>query len=187
MSLKINTVRYVEENKIKNYVLFSDENFHIKSLNNLSLGKDSAKINQTIKNNVLKDKNFLLFNLNPNQKILLVKIKNANTSLENEKIGAEFYNFVKKNSLYSVTIFDINFYNFNKQNKFFLEEFLHGATLKSYESKKYITKKGELETSMLQSLAKNNVLQTFEHKGYFYSINDKKELNLAKQKLKKSK
>lgn len=53
--------------------------------------------------------------------------------------------------------------------------------------KKYITKNGELETSMLQSLAKNNVLQTFEHKGYFYSINDKKELNLAKQKLKKSK
>jgi len=51
--------------------------------------------------------------------------------------------------------------------------------------KKYITKKGELETSMLQSLSKNKALQSFEHKGYFYSINDKKELSLAKQKLKK--
>ena len=48
-----------------------------------------------------------------------------------------------------------------------------------------IAKKGELETSMLQSLSKNKALQSFEHKGYFYSINDKKELSLAKQKLKK--
>ena len=48
-----------------------------------------------------------------------------------------------------------------------------------------IAKNGEIETTMLQSLAKKNLLQTFEHRGYFYSINDKKELDLAKQKLKK--
>ena len=51
--------------------------------------------------------------------------------------------------------------------------------------KKYFTKNGEIETTMLQSLAKKNLLQTFEHRGYFYSINDKKELDLAKQKLKR--
>ena len=51
--------------------------------------------------------------------------------------------------------------------------------------KKYFSRKGEIETSMLQTLAKKNLLQTFEHRGYFYSINDKKELDLAKQKLKK--
>ena len=178
MSLKINTVRYVEENKIKNYVLFSDENFHIKSLNNLSLGKDSAKINQTIKNNVLKDKNFLLFNLNPNQKILLVKIKNANTSLENEKIGAEFYNFVKKNSLYSVTIFDINFYNFNKKNKFFLEEFLHGATLKSYEFKKYITKKKDkiFEIEIVDKKRSNKIIKNNRFNSLINGISFTKDL-----------
>ena len=53
--------------------------------------------------------------------------------------------------------------------------------------KKNISKKGELETDMLQKLAKSKALQTFEHKGYFYSINDKKELNLAKQKIEKFK
>ena len=51
--------------------------------------------------------------------------------------------------------------------------------------KKYFIKNGEIETSMLQTLAKKNLLETFEHRGYFYSINDKKELYLAKQKLKK--
>ena len=51
--------------------------------------------------------------------------------------------------------------------------------------KKYFSRKGEIETSLLQTLAKKNLLQTFEHRGYFYSINDKKELDLAKQKLKK--
>ena len=53
--------------------------------------------------------------------------------------------------------------------------------------KKYFSRKGEIETSMLQTLAKKNLLQTFEHRGYFYSINDKKELDLAKQKLKNDK
>lgn len=51
--------------------------------------------------------------------------------------------------------------------------------------KKYLRKKGEIETTMLQGLAKKNLLRTFEHRGYFYSINDKKELELAKQRLKK--
>ena len=140
MSLKINFVSNVRDSKIKNYVLFTDENFQIKGLKNLSLGKDEIKINQTIKNNFSKDKSFLLFNLNPHQKILLIKVKNFHSSIDNEKIGAEFYNFIKKNSLYRAVIIDNNFNNFNKNNKNFLNEFIHGAKLKSYDFKKYITK-----------------------------------------------
>ena len=51
MTIKINFVSNVRDSKIKNYVLFTDENFQIKGLKNLSLGKDEIKINQTIKNN----------------------------------------------------------------------------------------------------------------------------------------
>ena len=65
-------------------------------LRNLPLTEDVVKINKTIKNNKLKDKDFLLFNLNPSQKILLIKIKSSKSSLDNEKIGAKFYNFIKK-------------------------------------------------------------------------------------------
>ena len=42
----------------------------------------------------------------------------------------------------------------------------------------------ELESHFLPRLTKLNLLKSYEHKGYFYSINDKKELMSAKIKLK---
>ena len=58
-----------------------------------------------------------------------------------KKIGAEFYNFVKQNSLLNFTLLENNILETNIKNKFFLEEFLHGAQLKSYVFEKYKTKK----------------------------------------------
>ena len=43
----------------------------------------------------------------------------------------------------------------------------------------------ELENNFLPILTKHKLLLSNEHKGYFYSINDKKELIIAKKKLKK--
>ena len=43
----------------------------------------------------------------------------------------------------------------------------------------------ELENNFLPILTKFKLLTSYEHKGYFYSINDKKELINAKNKLKK--
>ena len=43
----------------------------------------------------------------------------------------------------------------------------------------------ELETDFLPKIAKRNLLESYEHNGYFYSINDKKELLTARKKLKK--
>ena len=37
---------------------------------------------------------------------------------------------------------------------------------------------------MIPFLSKKNLLYTYEHKGYFFSINDKKELLYAEKKLK---
>jgi len=50
--------------------------------------------------------------------------------------------------------------------------------------KKFYNKNFELETHFLPNLAKKNLLISHEHKGYFYSINDKKELLTAKKNLK---
>ena len=141
MSLKINFKNNAKENKIENYILFSDENFNIRGLKKLSLAKDTSKINKTIRNNKLKDKDFLSFNLNPNQKILLIKAKNCDSSLANEKLGAKLYNYIKANSLMNNTILEKNIEDLKKINNNFLDEFLHGAMLKSYEFKKYITSK----------------------------------------------
>ena len=51
--------------------------------------------------------------------------------------------------------------------------------------RKYRKTRHELENNFLPILAKRKLLLSNEHKGYFYSINDKKELIIAKKKLKK--
>lgn len=50
--------------------------------------------------------------------------------------------------------------------------------------KKFYNKNQELETKFLPDLVKKKLLLGYEHTGYFYSINDKKELLTAKKYLK---
>ena len=141
MSVKITLKKHIIESKIKNYVLFSNENFKIRDLDKTHLSKHSNIINKTIKNLEIKDKNFLLFNINSEQKITLIKIKDSSTSLSNEKLGAKFYDFAKENSINTSTFIEANIKELRKKNKFFLDEFFHGAQLKSYEFTKYKSKK----------------------------------------------
>ena len=75
----------ISEKAIRNYVLFSNEEFKVNSLNKLPLSKFSVNINQTINSNKSKNKDFILFNLNPSQKIIIVKLKDYQSSLSNEK------------------------------------------------------------------------------------------------------
>ena len=90
MSIKLTFKKSINERLIKNYVLFTDENFKIIGLNKLSVSKYSKIINKKIEINKIKNKKFLIFNLNPYQKVILIKLKNKIDSIENEKIGAEF-------------------------------------------------------------------------------------------------
>ena len=141
MSIKISYKKGINEKKIKNFVLFSDQEFMINGLRNLSLAKNSNQIIKTINSNKSKNKDFLSFNINTDQKIILIKIKDSKSSTENEKKGAIFYNFSKLNSLTNLTFLDRNIYETQTKNHGFLEEFLHGMQLKSYEFNKYKTKK----------------------------------------------
>ena len=141
MSIKITYKNQIIEKSIKNYVLFSNEDFKINGLKKLSLSKQSNQIIRTINSNKSKKKDFIIFNNSPDQKIILIKIKNDRTSTDNEKKGANFYNFVKSNLLTNLTFFDNNIYETQTKNKIFIEEFLHGMQLKSYEFNKYKTKK----------------------------------------------
>ncbi len=141
MSIKISYKKGIQENLVKNYVLFANEDFKINGLNKLLLGKQSSQINKIIKSNYSKKKEFIFFNHNSDQKIVLVKIKNNQTSTENEKKGANFYNFVKSNILKNLTFFDVNIFETQNKNKNFIDEFLHGIQIKSYEFNKYKTKR----------------------------------------------
>ncbi len=163
MSIKVNFKKNIVENKIKNYVLFSDENLKILGLSKTFLAKDSNYINKTIINNKIKDNKFLSFNLNTNQKIVIIKIKDGSSSIENEKIGALFYNYLKENHIFNSTILENNFKEFTKKNKYFFNQFINGFKLKSYSFDKYKTKKNNkifeidiITKSNLSNLSKNN-------------------------------
>ena len=83
------------------------------------------------------NKKFLIFNINPNQKIISVKIDSSKSSLENEKKGALLYEFLKKQSITEISFIENNIKEFSKENKNFFDELILGAQLKSYSFEKY--------------------------------------------------
>ena len=140
MTIKINLKKSFKDNAIGNYVLFANEEFKINSLNKLQLAKFSNQINKIISSDKSK-KDFLTFNLSPNLRVIVIKLKNTLSSVESEKKGAEFYNFIKSNQIFNTCFIEDNFKYLLSKNKYFMNEFLHGAQLKSYKFEKYKTKK----------------------------------------------
>ncbi len=158
MSIKITYKTASNDRSIKNYVLFSDEEFKINGLSKLSINKNSLQISKLIASNKSKKKDFISFNLNPDQKIILVKIKNKFTATENEKKGANFYNYLKSNLIFEVAFINNNTNATQSKNSSFMEEFLHGMQLKSYNFSKYKTKHEEkiIEVTILNSKKNKN-------------------------------
>tara|TARA_B100000575_G_scaffold198063_1_gene160234 strand:+ start:332 stop:1801 length:1470 start_codon:yes stop_codon:yes gene_type:complete len=154
MSIKISHKKKISEKTIKNYVLFTNEDFVISGLKNIYLSKNSAQINKTIKSNKTKKNDIISFNLNSDQKIILIKIKKNQTPTDNEKKGANFYNFIKSNLLTNLTFLDKNIYEIQAKNKSFIDEFLHGLQIKSYEFDKYKTKKEIIDINIVISFTK---------------------------------
>ena len=120
MSIKLSIKKNLNEKSVKNYVFFTNEDFKIVNLNKLFVNKFSKEINKTINSSYLKNKDFLSFNINPTQKITLVKIKKNQSSLDNEKIGAKFYNYIKSNTIYKVSFFEQNINAIDLKSKYFL-------------------------------------------------------------------
>ena len=50
---------------------------------------------------------------------LLIKIKNNQSSLDIEKIGADFYSYLKSNSFFKSTFYELNIKNINSSNESF--------------------------------------------------------------------
>ncbi len=166
MSIKISYKKGIRENNIKNYVLFANEDFVVNALNKLYLSSSPNQINRTIKNYKSKKKDFLHFNVNPNQKIILIKIKKKQLSTDNEKTGANFFNFIKSNLISDLTFVDKNINETQSSN--FIHEFLHGMQLKSYEFNKYKTKKNNADIN-IDILTKTKVPKINKH-NRFYSL-----------------
>ena len=96
-------------------------------------------INDLLKTSNLK-KNLFLYELTSKKKIVLISIKKNLKIFDIENLGAELYGRIKeeKKAEYFIVSDSIE-----SKYKNFLGHFLHGLRLKSYEFKKYKSKKRE--------------------------------------------
>ena len=137
MSIKISIKNSLSQKSVKNHVFFTNKNFKINELSKLPISKFSNFINQSLSFNELGDKNFLSLDINASQKVILIKIKDNQSPLEIEKIGAEFYVYLKSNLYLKTTFYEQNIKDTFPKNKFFFDQFVQGVQLKSYEFNKY--------------------------------------------------
>ena len=137
MSIKINYSKKTISKSSANLVLFSNDKFNINGLKKNLSNSEFSYINDLLKTSDLK-KNLFVFEVNSKKKIVLISIKNNLKSSDIENLGAEFYKRINygKNSEYFVVSDSI----VGKYDNF-LGHFLHGLKLKSYEFKKYKSKK----------------------------------------------
>ena len=162
MTLKIN---YLDTKKSlsKNTAVFLCRDAKISEFK----GIFDDKINQKIVNYIKKSKNIKenkieSINLDFDQKILIIFLVNKNDEHESEKLGAKFYDHIKKNEIENISILGSNFTSI--KNKISLNEFVHGAELKAYEFNLYKTKKNKKEININILKSKNNINQKVKSK-----------------------
>ena len=137
MSIKINYTKKGNFKTSANLVLFSNDKFNINNLKKYLSNSEFSYIGDLLKTSDTK-KNLFVYEVNSKKKIILISIKNNLNIFDIENLGAEFYNRinVEKNCDYQIISESISGRYDN-----FLGHFLHGMKLKSYEFKKYKTKK----------------------------------------------
>ena len=134
-----------------NLILFCDEKLKIARLKKNLSNSEYTYINELLKN-IDKKKNIFEFEINSKKKIFLVVIKKNIQVSDKENLGADFFKRISnsKNNNYLVITDTID-----EDNNNFLGHFLHGIKLKSYEFKKYKSKKNNKYISVNISGTKN--------------------------------
>ena len=152
MSAQINYKNKINGNFSRNYALFVNDKFQAKNIKNI-FSKEEIKFISEITRKKDTKKNFSLFDLSSKKRIILISIKKHLKNAEVENLGAEFYNFIKINSVNELSI---NADSINaKAGKDFVGHFLHGLKLKSYEFNIYKSKK-EKKLILINVIGKKN-------------------------------
>ena len=123
--------------KGKDKVFFVDEKFNISQIKKNFLDGQYSYILDLIKIRD-KQKKILKFEFNSKEIIILISIKKKIESCEAENLGAEFYEYIKNKKKIS---YILNTDTAPNEFKNLIGYFLHGIKLKSYQFKKYKTKK----------------------------------------------
>src|SRR6056300_630070 len=132
---------------------FTDKNF-IKSSSNLiffiekdKIYYDQSDFSSKAEINLIKKKIKVLNKKDPifsfysanSQRIILIRIDNITSRLDNEKIGGKFFDYLKNNNISNSKISLKNIENLLIKKNNFINEFWHGVKLKSYSFNKYKT------------------------------------------------
>ena len=137
MSISVNYSKKQGNNTSSNLILFTNEKFYLGDIKKSLINSEFLYIEDLLKSSDLK-KNLLVFEVNSKKKIILISIKKDLKNSDFENLGAELFKSINYggNSEYFLNTDTVN-------NKFknFVSYFLHGLKLKSYEFKKYKTKK----------------------------------------------
>ena len=144
MTLKISYSNKSTNNLSGNTVLFSDEKFKNNNLRKFISNSELSYIDDLLKINDIK-KNILVFELNSKKKIILISVKKDIKSSDIESLGAEFYDRINYGTKSEYFLFSDSLIG---KHENFISHFLHGIKLKSYEFKKYKTKKETKDISI---------------------------------------
>ncbi len=149
MSLKINYLNG-KKSSYKNLAVFVHPNTKISGFK----GEFDEKINSKLlsflkKNKNLKENQIISLNQDFDQKLIIVYLSKDNDDLESEKLGANFFDFIKNNHVHDIYIKAPLSDNSNKKYRINYNSFVHGAELKSYEFNLYKTKKSQKMISFI--------------------------------------
>ena len=137
MSIKISYSNKTLSKSLSNLILFTNDKFNISGIKKNLSNHEFSYINDLLKTSDLK-KNLLVFEINSKKNIVLISIKN-NLKISNiENLGAELFGRLNQEKK---TEYSLNTDSVVGKYENFVGHFLHGLKLKSYEFKKYKTKK----------------------------------------------
>ena len=119
---------------------FTNEKLEINHLKKYFNSSNYKNLTVLLKNkNKNKKKGLLSFDLNPNQKIILISLKKNQKSNETEKSGAKLTDFLKSEGAEIIHVISDTISPNLKPDAIY--EFLHGMRLKSYSFDRYKSKK----------------------------------------------
>jgi leucyl aminopeptidase len=141
------TVKFLNKkisfDNLNNLILFTSLDNNISGLEKSLLKKHKKSILEILALNKKNFKDFLTFNLSPKLRVTLIRIENQNSSIKNEKLGANFFDYINRNSIYQNSFVSENLEFLIKLNKNFLNEFIFGIKVKCYQFNIYKTHKNK--------------------------------------------
>ena len=136
---------------------FTNEKSEISHLKKYLSSSEHKNLNVLLKNKN-KKKGLLSFDLNPNQKIILISLKKNQKPNEIEKSGAKLTDFLNNDGVGVVHIVSDTISVNSKSDAIY--EFLHGMRLKSYSFDRYKSKK-DSNTLKLNIVRRKNLIKKF--------------------------